>query len=73
MKLNNDPARQELSGEVEEVGVVEQDEELGQPPLLHHHGAPGDLTLHVTGTGGQPIEQYDFHQLTISSREPHLA
>ena len=38
MQLHNDPAGQELAGEVEEVAVVEQDQELGQPPLQRHAG-----------------------------------
>ena len=64
MKLDNDPAGEELSGEVEEVRVVEQDQELGEPSLLHHHGGgggpacgpgeiAGELTLHVTPTARQ--------------------
>ena len=36
MELDNDPAGQKLSGEVEEVAVVKEDQELGQPTLQCH-------------------------------------
>ena len=39
-KLHNDPAGQELAGEVEQVAVVEHDQELGQLPLVGLDG-PG--------------------------------
>ena len=63
VKLDNDPTGEELSGEIEQVRVVEQDQELGEPSLLHHHGGggpacgpgevAGELTLHVTPTARQ--------------------
>ena len=54
-QLHDDPAAEELAGEVEEVGVVEHDEELGQLPLVGLHGAgvalarvhPAELGVHV--------------------------
>ena len=37
VELDNDPAGEELAWEVEQIGVVEQDQELGQPPLRERH------------------------------------
>ena len=38
MELDNDAAGEELAGEVEQVRVVEQDQELGEPSLVERHG-----------------------------------
>ncbi len=38
VELDNDAAGEELAGEVEQVRVVEQDQELGEPSLVERHG-----------------------------------
>ena len=47
LQLHDDAAREELSGEVEEVGVVEHDQELGQLALLAGVHAGPVVYVHV--------------------------
>ena len=63
-ELHNDPAGQELTGEVEQVAVVEHDQELGELPLVRLHGA--GVALGGVHSPELCVHDVRLHQMTAA-------